>query len=104
MYKYKHNLTRLEVNKSSTGERIEVKINRMVNNKEPIGEEVPAIYTARKDGVQPAYDIRTDRFEIAIDAMDSISKSKLAMRESKLKVIEDEPKEDFGGAEPTQGT
>ena len=29
----------------------------------------PIIYTERKDGVLPAYDIRTDRWEIAQEAM-----------------------------------
>ena len=35
----------------------------------------PTIYTEKKDGVQPEYDIRTDRFEVAIDAMDKINQS-----------------------------
>lgn len=29
----------------------------------------------KKDGVQPEFDIRTDRFEVAIDAMDKINQS-----------------------------
>ena len=29
----------------------------------------------RKDGVQPEFDIRTDRFEVAIDAIDKINQS-----------------------------
>lgn len=35
----------------------------------------PTIYTEKKDGVLPEYDIRTDRFEVAIDAMDKINQS-----------------------------
>ena len=35
----------------------------------------PTIYTEKKDGVQPEFDIRTDRFEIAIDAIDKINQS-----------------------------
>ena len=35
----------------------------------------PTIYTEKKDGVQPEYDIRTDRFEVAIDAIDKINQS-----------------------------
>ena len=35
----------------------------------------PTIYTEKKDGVRPEYDIRTDRFEVAIDAMDKIRQS-----------------------------
>ena len=35
----------------------------------------PTIYTEKKDGVQPEFDIRTDRFEVAIDAIDKINQS-----------------------------
>lgn len=35
----------------------------------------PTIYTEKRDGVMPEYDIRTDRFEVALDAMDKINKS-----------------------------
>lgn len=35
----------------------------------------PTIYTEKKDGVLPEYDIRTDRFEVALDAMDKINQS-----------------------------
>lgn len=35
----------------------------------------PTVYTEKKDGVLPEYDIRTDRFEVAIDAMDKINQS-----------------------------
>lgn len=73
--------TSIRLNQSYVGETIEQKINRIVNNKEPISDGAPLVYTDRKDGVQPEYDIRTDRFEIAVDAMDKVTKSKLAKRE-----------------------
>ena len=57
------------------GETIETKVNRIINNGEPIKDGEPIIYTERKDGVLPEYDIRTDRFEVAIDAMDKINQS-----------------------------
>lgn len=76
-------ITELTVNTSYEGETIEQKIRRIVNNKEPISDGAPLIYTERKDGVLPEYDIRTDRFEIAIDAMDKVSKSHIAKRENK---------------------
>lgn len=72
----------LNVNKSSIGETIETKIFRVVNNKEPITDNAPIVYTERKDGVNPAHDIRTDRFEIAVDAMDYVTKSHLSKREA----------------------
>ena len=57
------------------GEPIELKIERVVSNKEPITDGAPAIYTERKEGVISAYNIRTDRFEIAAEAMDKVSGS-----------------------------
>ena len=42
------------------GETIEQKVNSIVNNNEPITDGSPIIFTERKDGVLPEYDIRTD--------------------------------------------
>lgn len=75
--------TTLKRNERFEGERIEVKMRRILNNNEPIADGAPLIYTDRKDGVQPAYDIRTDRMEIALEAMDKVSKSHKAKREEK---------------------
>lgn len=101
--------TSIKRNESYLGERIEEKIERIVNNGEPISDGAPIIFTERKDGVQPEYDIRTDRFEVAVDAMDKVSKSRLAKRESRLKPIKggkDEAGDKGGdsGAESIQGT
>lgn len=54
----------------------------------------PTIYTEKKDGVQPEYDIRTDRFEVAIEAFDKINKITAdQIAKSKGKV---EPEKDSG--------
>jgi heterodisulfide reductase subunit C len=50
----------------SYGETIEEKVERVVNNGEPIED-----------------DIRTDRWEVATDAMDAVQKSTKAQREKK---------------------
>lgn len=73
--------TKLTVNTTYTGETIEQKIRRIVNNKEPITDGAPIIYTDRKEGVKPQYDIRTDRWEIAVEATDMVTKSHTAKRE-----------------------
>ena len=95
------------------GERIEQKILRITVNKEPITDGAPLIYTERKDGVEPGYDIRTDRFEIAVDAMDKVTKSVRAKRENKSslgeeaeKGMEAEKKDEksIGGPESIQDT
>lgn len=72
--------TGLVVNDSIEGESIELKIERLIENNEPISDSAPIIYTERKDGVLPQYDVRTDRFELAIDAMDKVSSSHVARR------------------------
>jgi len=68
------------------GEPIELKIERIVSNKEPISDGAPSIFTERKDGVVSAYNIRTDRFEVAAEAMDKVAGSIQAKRDSKAKV------------------
>lgn len=85
MYKQnKITRTSIEVNATVTGETIETKIERIVNNKEPITDGAPVIYTERKDGVMAGYDIRTDRFDIALDAMDKVARSNFAKRDAKI--------------------
>lgn len=93
MYKYKKAInTSLTVNTSYTGETIEQKIDRILNNKEPLSDGAPLIYTDRSEGVKPEHDIRTDRFEIAVEAMDKVSKAKLARREENQKAKEEASK------------
>jgi hypothetical protein len=87
MYKKpEYNKTTLKVNQSLEGETIEQKIERVTTNKEPIKDGAPLIYTDRNEGVLAGYNIRTDRFEIAVEAMDKIQKSETAKRESKAKM------------------
>lgn len=103
----------LAINQSTIGNTIEQKIERLVNNKEPIGkgtDSAPIIYTERSEGVRASTNIRTDRFEIAIDATDKISKSYKARREenaNKRKAEQDKldgkTGDGDGGAKPIQG-
>ncbi|AXH74110.1 MAG: hypothetical protein [Microviridae sp.] len=88
----------LRVNNTTEGETIEQKIERIVNNKEPIKDGAPLLYTERKEGIRASTNIRTDRFEVAIEATDKIAKSYKARREERGKA----PKKD-GETEPTQG-
>lgn len=69
-------LGRLQSVEVTEGEAIEIKVARITQNKEPITDGAPIIYTEKKDGVLPAYNIRTDRFDIALDAMSKIEKSR----------------------------
>lgn len=76
--------TTIKHNAGYLGESVEKKMARIVNNKEPITDGAPLIYTDRKDGVNPAHNIRTDRFELAVDLMDKVSKSKQATRDKAI--------------------
>lgn len=80
------------------GETIESKVERIMNQNAPITDGAPIIFTDRKDGIKPEYDIRTDRFEIAQDAMDKIAATKAAQRQQRIK--DREPVK----TENTQGT
>lgn len=90
--------SKIKRNKTVEGETIERMLARAQENKEPIGHEVPTIYTDKNIGVHVAYNIRTDRFEVALDGFNSIEKSALAKRESKaqMEVVNDEKKEVSG--------
>lgn len=82
MYKlpyYHKSLISLKVTRE--GESIENKVIRLIQNKEPIKDGAPIIFTDRKEGVKPEYNIKTDRFELAIDAMDKAHKSTIAKRD-----------------------
>lgn len=81
--------TSIEVNETVEGETLETKVARMLTNKEPINAEgINLIYTERKKGVLPETNVRTDRWEIASDAMSAIEKSHKAKREGQFKIIE----------------
>ena len=86
--------TTIVANESYEGECIEQKIQRLLKNKEPLDGTVPLTYTERKDGVKPEFNIRTDRWEVAAEAMDKVTRSKIAKRDEKAKVIDMKKKEE----------
>lgn len=99
--------TGLIVNKSADGESIEQKVERIVSNKEQVTDSMPMMYTERKDGVIAGMNIRTDRFEIAIEASEKIAKSYRARREAGIESRNPKVIQLDGGnesAESTQGT
>lgn len=72
------------------GESIEDKVRRITENNEPITDGAPIIYTNREDGVLPAYNIRTDRWDIAQQAMDAINQANLAKSKNYGKIEQQE--------------
>lgn len=66
--------TRLIINQSVEGICMEENVRSIIEGKTGITQQFEPIYTDRRDGVMPQYDIRTDRFEIAREAKDKINK------------------------------
>lgn len=98
----------IDSSRTVEGETIEMKVRRLIENNEPVKDGAPEIFTERKDGVLPAYDVRTDRWEIATEAMDKVTADRRAKAEgiTPMKVVKNDEgkgKESDGGAEPTHG-
>lgn len=64
--------------KYEEGENIITKVRRILDENEPLTDGAPLIYTPKEDGVKPEYDIRTDKWQIAINAMDRVNAYKLS--------------------------
>lgn len=83
-----------EPNLTYLAEPREVKLRKIINGETNNMEDgvFPTIYTEKKDGVQPEFDIRTDRFEVALDAMDKINQSaasQIAKRSGETEAVKD---------------
>lgn len=103
MYKISnYSNTGFNINQSMEGQTLEQKIEQITNNKEQVKDGAPLIFTEKSEGVKAGYNIRTDRFEVAVDAMDKMLKSSIAKSEAKptMNIVRDE----ISGAESTQGT
>lgn len=100
MKKYSMRKTQITSVPLVEGETIEQMVRRLKNNEEPIDASAPEIFTERSEGVISQFNIRADRWELAAEAMDSLTKSKIAAREKKGKVI---PLNEDGKAESIQG-
>ena len=91
MDKNEYGCVKTQITRPATdlGESIEEMVRRCTASNEPIEASAPMIYTEEKDGVQPQYDIRTDRFDLALDAIDKYQASQAA----KSKEITETPKD-----------
>ena len=65
-----------------------MQVERLVSNNEPVEGQAPLIYAERKEGIRAETNIRTDRWEIAIDAMTKVDKSYKAKREERAEARE----------------
>lgn len=98
--------TGLRVNQSYVADTLETKIEKMMSSKEDIGQTSGLIYTERSAGVPASMNIRTDRWEIAVEAMDKVAGSYQARRENKpeAKAVEVKKGGDDGVTESSQGS
>lgn len=71
---------RIAGSKCVTGELLISKLSRAMNSGEPIEGGAQLASTERKDGVLPQYNIKTDRFEIALETFDKIAATHTAQR------------------------
>ena len=84
MYKHKISYkTKIKVNESYEAMPLEYEVKKITEEKVPIQSVSPEIFTERKDGVKPEYDIRTDKWLIAELAMEAVSQQQLANRGKK---------------------
>lgn len=76
------------------GESIEEKVRRILDDKEPIKDSGQQLYSnSRNEGVMAETNIRTDRFDVAVEAMDIAQKAKNAQRDAKAQKIGEKAKE-----------
>ena len=59
------------------GETLIKKIQRILDENEPLTDGAPMIYTPKQEGVREDCNIRTDKWALAMDAMDRVNNYKL---------------------------
>lgn len=76
------------------GENILTKVRRIIDENEPLEDGAPLIYTPKSDGVRPEHDIRTDKWAIAMKAMDKVNEYKVSkyLQDGDVQPVEDQGK------------
>lgn len=60
------------------GETLIKKIQRIMDENEPLKDGAPLIYTPKQAGVRADCDIRTDKWKLAMEAMNRVNEYKLS--------------------------
>lgn len=88
------------------GETLITKIARILDENEPITDGAPLVYTEKKDGVLPQYDIRSDKWQIAMNAMDRVNEHKVSeyLKQGTVEELgkKDDSKNEDSASESTQ--
>lgn len=82
--------SRIQTDLTLEGQSLEEMLRKMVAGKEPIQATAKIGYSERKDGVLAEYDIRTDRFELAMLASDKVHATQYAARMQADGFVKDE--------------
>lgn len=83
------------------GETIEQKVERMMHNKEGIESTGEVIFQTRGEGVNPMYDPRTDKMEIAVEAMDKVT-ANFVLKRANMELVKTDT--DIAKSESAEGT
>lgn len=81
-----HSKIRLDINYLD-GQTIETQIARAMSVNEPIDNSSPLQFTKRADGVLPDFDIRSDKWQIAQNAMTAVADKIRQNRTKKLQEL-----------------
>lgn len=65
------------IKETEKGETLIKKIQRILDENEPLTDGAPMIYTPKQAGVRDDCNIRTDKWTLAINAMDRVNNYKL---------------------------
>lgn len=93
----------ISCNESYEAEALEMKIRKALDGTENLELGKPALFTRRGDGVLPETDIRTDRWDIAMEAQNHVNQIKSTEydRITNLRENEEEAKQEVE-AQPTE--
>lgn len=84
------------------GKTIEQRCREMVETGEPIKDTSPLIYTPKEKGVRPEYNVRADKWDIALEAMDAVNRERIAKGQQLPTPNENKGETPMGAPEPNQ--
>lgn len=82
---------RLNTTEEFNGESIEQKVRRTMESGAPIEAISPMLYTERKEGVRADTNIRTDKWDVAQQAMTTIADGMRTRRAERMNAAADKP-------------
>lgn len=94
----------LKINNSYEAKSLEQQLRAVMAGEKIETSGKALIYTERKEGVRPETNIKSDRFELAQEAIDYVNKTNIAKRDAFAKAEGEAGKTTTSNGETTQGT